>query len=94
MIVPSLENLNLIMINGLVMNEKGMLGKIASVIATSNSNIDNVSLEQPDGSTFANLNFVVQVKNRIHLAELIRNLRKITKINRINRVKSLTQKLG
>ena len=86
-----LFNVNL---NILVMNEKGMLGKIASVIATSNSNIDNVSLEQPDGSTFANLNFVVQVKNRIHLAELIRNLRKITKINRINRVKSLTQKLG
>ena len=74
----------------LVMNEKGMLGRIASVIATSNSNIDNVSVEQPDGSAFANLNFVVQVKNRIHLAELIRNLRKITKINRINRVKSLT----
>jgi len=82
-----LFNVNL---NILVMNEKGMLGSIASVIATSNSNIDNVSVEQPDGSSFANLNFVVQVKNRIHLAELIRNLRKITKINRINRVKSST----
>ena len=82
-----LFNVNL---NILVMNEKGMLGRIASVIATSNSNIDNVSVEQPDGSAFANLNFVVQVKNRIHLAELIRNLRKITKIDRINRVKSLT----
>ena len=82
-----LFNVNL---NILVINEKGMLGRIASVIAASNSNIDNVSLEQPDGSTFANLNFVVQVNNRIHLAELIRNLRKIKKINRINRVKSLT----
>ena len=83
-----LFNVNL---NILVVNEKGMLGKIASVIAASNSNIDNVALEQPDGSSFANLNFVVQVKNRIHLAELIRNLRKITKINRINRVKSVTK---
>ena len=73
----------------LVVNEKGMLGKIASVIAASNSNIDNVSLDQPDGSTFATLNFVVQVRNRLHLAELIRNLRKISKINRINRVKSV-----
>ena len=82
-----LFNVNL---NILVMNEKGMLGRIASVIATSNSNIDNVSVEQPDGSSFANLNFVVQVKNRLHLAELIRNLRKITKINRVNRVKSVT----
>lgn len=73
----------------LVWNEKGMLAKIAAVIAESNSNIDNVSLQESDGSKFANINFIVQVKDRIHLAELIRNLRKIDKISRVNRVKAL-----
>ena len=87
---PEPNRLFSVNLNILVTNEKGMLGRIASIIASSNSNIDTVSVEQPDGSSFAHLNFVVQVKNRIHLAELIRNLRKITKINRINRVKSLT----
>jgi GTP pyrophosphokinase len=66
-----------------------MLAKIAAVIAESNSNIDNVSLQESDGSKFANINFIVQVKDRIHLADLIRNLRKIDKISRVNRVKAL-----
>jgi GTP pyrophosphokinase len=66
-----------------------MLAKIASVISESNSNIDNVSLAEPDGSKFVTINFVVQVKDRIHLAELIRNLRKIDKISRVNRVKAI-----
>ena len=73
----------------LVWNEKGMLAKIAAVIAESNSNIDNVSLQESDGSKFANINFIVKVKDRIHLADLIRNLRKIDKISRVNRVKAL-----
>ena len=73
----------------LVWNEKGMLAKIAAVIAESNSNIDNVSLQESDGSKFANINFIVQVKDRIHIADLIRNLRKIDKISRVNRVKAL-----
>jgi len=51
--------------------------------------LDNISVDEGDGSSFSNLRFIVQVRNRLHLADLIRNLRKISKINRINRVKSL-----
>jgi guanosine-3',5'-bis(diphosphate) 3'-pyrophosphohydrolase len=78
-------------LNLLVINERGVLAKVTSVIAESEANIDNISVEEGDGSSFANLRLIVQVKNRIHLAELIRNLRKISKINKINRVKSLNQ---
>ncbi len=70
-----------------VANERGMLAKIAAGIAESDSNIDNVSVEESDGSTYANVNFTVQVHNRIHLADLMRNLRKIPDVVRINRVK-------
>ena len=79
-------NVNL---NLLVINERGILAKISSVIADSEANIHNISVDEGDGSNFSNLRFIVQVKNRIHLAELIRNLRKISKINKIYRVKSL-----
>ena len=70
-----------------VANERGMLAKIASGIAESDSNIDNVSVEESDGSAYANVNFTVQVHNRMHLADLMRNLRKIPDVVRINRVK-------
>ena len=75
--------------NILVINERGVLAKITSIIADSEANIDNISVDEGDGSSFSNLRFIVQVRNRLHLADLIRNLRKMPKINRINRVKSL-----
>ncbi|WP_020183383.1 MULTISPECIES: bifunctional (p)ppGpp synthetase/guanosine-3',5'-bis(diphosphate) 3'-pyrophosphohydrolase [unclassified Methylotenera] len=70
-----------------VANQRGMLAKIATTIANAESNIDNVSVEESDGSQYTNVNFTVQVHNRVHLAELIRNLRKIPDVVRINRVK-------
>lgn len=70
-----------------VANQRGMLAKIATTIANAESNIDNVSVEESDGSQYTNVNFTVQVHNRVHLAELIRNLRKIPEVARINRVK-------
>ena len=85
---PDSEKLFNVRLSVLVVNERGMLGKIASVIADAESNIDNVSLQDMDGSPFATLNFLVQVRHRQHLAELIRNLRKITKVNKITRVKN------
>ncbi len=72
-----------------VANERGMLAKIAAGISNSDSNIDNVSVEDADGSAYVNVNFTVQVRNRIHLADLMRNLRKIPDVVRINRVKGV-----
>ena len=66
-----------------------MLAKLHLLLQIQKLNIDNIAVDEGDGSSFSNLRFIVQVRNRIHLAELIRNLRKIPKINRINRVKSL-----
>lgn len=70
-----------------VANERGMLAKIAAGISDAGSNIDHVSAEEPDGSQYTTVNFTVQVHNRVHLAELIRNLRKIPEVMRINRIK-------
>jgi guanosine-3',5'-bis(diphosphate) 3'-pyrophosphohydrolase len=74
-------------LNLTVANQPGMLAKIASGIADAGSNIDNVSVEEADGSAYANLYFTVQVQNRIHLADLMRRLRKIPDVVRINRTK-------
>jgi GTP diphosphokinase / guanosine-3',5'-bis(diphosphate) 3'-diphosphatase len=71
-----------------VANERGMLAKIAAGIADAGSNIDHVSMEEPDGSAYTSMNFTVQVENRVHLADLMRRLRMIPDMVRINRVKA------
>ena len=70
-----------------VADVRGMLAKLAAGIADAGSNIDHVSAQEPDGSQYVTINFTVQVHNRVHLAELIRNLRKIPEVVRINRIK-------
>jgi GTP pyrophosphokinase len=87
---PNPDRLFKVNLQIMVLNERGMLAKISSVIAESDSNIDNVNVEESDGGHFVNVNFIVQVHNRIHLADLMRNLRKITNISRISRVKMKT----
>lgn len=84
---PENERLFKTNLNLTVANQPGMLAKIASGIADAGSNIDSVSVEEEDGSAYANLYFTVQVKNRVHLAELMRGLRKIPDVVRINRTK-------
>ena len=84
---PNSDILYKVSLSVLVANETGMLAKMASAIAVASSNIENVSVEESDGSNFVNINFVVQVKNRLHLAEVIRSLRKITKVSIISRLK-------
>jgi GTP diphosphokinase / guanosine-3',5'-bis(diphosphate) 3'-diphosphatase len=84
---PDSDRLYKTNLNLTVANQPGMLAKIAAGIADAGSNIDNVSVEEEDGSAYANLYFTVQVKNRIHLAELMRGLRKIPDVVRINRTK-------
>jgi len=86
---PNPESHFNVSLNLLVINERGVLAKITSVMAESGANIDNISVDEGDGSSFANLRIIVQVRNRLHLADLIKNLRKLNKINKINRVKSL-----
>jgi len=72
-----------------VANQRGMLAKIAAGISDVGANIDNVSVEEPDGSQYASVNFTVQVRDRVHLAHLMRSLRKIPDVVRINRVKGV-----
>jgi GTP pyrophosphokinase len=70
-----------------VANQRGVLAKVAAGIADAGSNIDNVSMEEEDGSAYTSMNFTLQVENRIHLANVMRSLRKIPEVVRITRVK-------
>ncbi len=73
-----------------VANERGVLAKVASAMAEAGSNIDNVGMEEGDGSAYINMHFTVQVENRFHLAQLMKRLRSIPEVTRINRIKGIS----
>ena len=65
-------------------NQKGVLATVAAVISDMGANIENVSMENSEGST-ATLSFVIGVTDRVHLAHLIRRIRGISEVTRIMR---------
>ena len=67
-----------------VANRKGMLATVAAAIAERDSNIENVSMESRDGLT-ASLDFVINVRDRLHLAQVIRHIRSLGEASRIAR---------
>jgi GTP pyrophosphokinase len=70
-----------------VANQRGVLAKVAATIAEAGSNIDNVSMEEEDGSVYVAMLFTLQVENRAHLANVMRSLRKLPEVIRIARMK-------
>lgn len=68
----------------LVQNQRGVLATVAAAIADMESNIENVSIDERDGSQ-SEMRFTVSVKHRKHLAGILRRLRHIDKVMRIYR---------
>jgi guanosine-3',5'-bis(diphosphate) 3'-pyrophosphohydrolase len=68
-----------------VVNQRGVLARVATGIAEAGSNIDNISMEGDGAHT--TIHFTLQVSNRQHLAKLMRSLRHIHEVARITRVR-------
>jgi len=58
-----------------VINRPGVLATVAAAIAAANSNIENVEYVERDAAA-ATLLFALEVKNRKHLADVIRRVRR------------------
>jgi len=67
-----------------VANRRGVLATVAATIAETEANIDNVNMEERDGLHTA-LDLTVSVKNRRHLAAIMRRLRGLESVVRIQR---------
>ena len=65
-------------------NRRGVLATVAAAIAEMSVNIENVSMEDRDGS-YSSMNFTLSVKNRKHLANIIRRVRRIDSVVRMVR---------
>jgi len=70
----------------IVSNQRGVLARIAAAISEAESNIGNVSFINEGDYTA--LNFTLEVRNRLHLANIMRGLRKVPEVVRIIRIKN------
>jgi GTP pyrophosphokinase/guanosine-3',5'-bis(diphosphate) 3'-pyrophosphohydrolase len=72
-----------------VQNTVGALGRIATEISSSGTNILNVHMDEKDSGLYTTLQFTVQVADRTSLARLMRGLRRIPEVVRIAREQGL-----
>ena len=68
-----------------VTNRPGALAEAAARISEAGSNIEQVAVQGQHDQT-AELLFLMQVKNRVHLAQVIRRLRAIPDVKRVSRL--------
>lgn len=69
-----------------VKNQRGVLARVAAVIAELDTNIDTVNIEERDGLNAA-IDFTIEVRDRVHLAAILRRLRALEPVIRISRMK-------
>ncbi len=74
----------------MVQNTVGALGRIATEISLSGTNIEHVNMEEKRSGVYTTLRFTVQVASRTALARLMRSLRRIPEVVRIARDQGLT----
>jgi len=63
-------------------NQRGALARLAAVIADMSANIEQINQSEKDG-LISTTDFVVSVRDRIHLARIIKKLRALPVVNKI-----------
>ena len=69
-----------------VINRRGVLATVAATISAMDANINNVNIETRDGK-YSSINFIIGVRDRVHLAKVMRQIRSLDMVSRISRVK-------
>ncbi|HEY8035808.1 MAG TPA: RelA/SpoT family protein [Methylobacter sp.] len=70
-----------------VLNQRGSLATIASTISEQNSNIENVTVVDQDDRISVDL-ITLTVKDRVHLAKIMRRLKELSIVLKLTRVKA------
>ena len=67
------------------MNQRGTLATIANEIAKTNTDIERVRSEDKDES-YSLMHFVINVRDRVHLAQVMRRLKRLPIVEKIQRL--------
>ena len=85
---PEIEGVFEAGIRLMVADERGLLAHLATAIADAGANIEYLSMERPDGGHVVAMFFSVQVRDRRHLANVMRALRRIPEVKRVTRART------
>lgn len=69
-----------------MLNRRGVLATVAAAVAEMGANIDHVTMEERDGR-HSSMTLLMDVKNRRHLANIMRRLKSIESVARITRTR-------
>jgi len=67
-------------------NRRGLLANVAGEISSANASIENVQMPDRNGSEALEMRFVITVRDRVHLARVLRRLRRLEAVQRVTRV--------
>ena len=81
------DKLFTVTISLVVTDHKGVLARVATKIANTNSNIKNASAKPGDSEAYGTIIFTIEVQDRLHLAKVMRELRRVPDVIRISRQK-------
>ena len=70
-----------------VANGKSVLARVAAALAAAEADITHVEMEQETTQDAADLRFGVQVRDRVHLAAVMRSVRRTASVLRVQRIK-------
>jgi guanosine-3',5'-bis(diphosphate) 3'-pyrophosphohydrolase len=68
-----------------LMNKKGVLATLATHLSEMGSNIESINMAEKDASLTV-INVIVSVRDRVHLARILRKLRKLPSVVRLQRL--------
>lgn len=74
-----------------IRNQRGVLARVSSAIADADSNIVHISMDDA-GGMYTTLFFTLQVRDRKHLAGVMRNIRHLPEVSRIIRIRESEEK--
>ena len=81
---PNIEQTFAVDLEVEVQNKRGALAMVANRIADAQTDIESVRSEDKDDS-YSVMHFVIRVKNRKHLADVIRRLKQLSIVEKITR---------
>jgi guanosine-3',5'-bis(diphosphate) 3'-pyrophosphohydrolase len=70
-----------------VINQRGVVATIATLVTAADANIEKISIEERD-ARLSLIHLEVYIKDRLHLARVMRKIRNNKAVNRISRDRS------
>jgi GTP pyrophosphokinase/guanosine-3',5'-bis(diphosphate) 3'-pyrophosphohydrolase len=71
----------------LLRNAKGVLAQVAAAVSAAEADITHIEMGNDSAAATAELKLVVSVRDRLHLADVIRTLKRSSAVLRVARIK-------